>query len=164
MFARRLRELRQEHGWSQAALAERLSRAGLKLDDLAILRIEKHADGPEGARRVRLGEATVIAKTLGVRLEEMLRDTRGTDTRLEQARAIQAAAHAEFVAVTDTFDQVQKRYEAAEAAFTRAQQVVEELEAEQKQTAQAVRAAGHAATLWAGDQHKRRKETDDGER
>jgi len=75
VFARRLRELREERGLSQARLSAELARAGLKLDDLAILRIEKAADGPEGARRTRLGEAAVIAKVLGVRLNDMIRDT-----------------------------------------------------------------------------------------
>lgn len=86
-FARRLRELRDQLDLSQARLAEKISAMGLKIDDLAILRIEKNADAPGRGRRVRLGEAAVIARALGVRLDEMIRTTATLDEQLAAATA-----------------------------------------------------------------------------
>jgi len=79
-FARRMRELREERGLSQVRLAEELGRVGLKLDDMAILRMEK------GARRIRLGEAATIARVLGVRLDEMLRRTEPLEDEFSNVR------------------------------------------------------------------------------
>ncbi|MET7989836.1 hypothetical protein ABZU76_02895 [Amycolatopsis sp. NPDC005232] len=95
MFARRLRELRAERGLSQAALAEKVTSLGTKMDDLAILRIEKNAEDVDRARRIRLGEAVIISKALSVRLEEMLRATHKSDNHLQAAEADLAAALAE---------------------------------------------------------------------
>jgi transcriptional regulator with XRE-family HTH domain len=73
VFAGRLRELRTAQGLSQAALAEKMTALGHKINDLAILRIEKNLEDPLKARRVNLNEATAIASALGVGLLEMLR-------------------------------------------------------------------------------------------
>lgn len=80
-----MRELRQERGLSQAKLAQKLRRAGVNLDPSAITRIEKNADTTEGARSIFLGEAAVIARALGVRLPEMLRETGTPVEKFEEA-------------------------------------------------------------------------------
>jgi transcriptional regulator with XRE-family HTH domain len=87
LFAKRLRELRSELGLSQAALAEKLTAAGVKIDDLAILRIEKWDDqNSPNARRVRLGEAVAIAKALESDLHDMLRPDIPLNVQLRHAR------------------------------------------------------------------------------
>jgi len=87
LFARRLRDERERRGLSQAKLAERLSGLGLKIDDLAILRMEKNAAAPGKGRRIRLGEAQVIAKALGTRLAELLVETQGLEEQLAHLKA-----------------------------------------------------------------------------
>lgn len=71
-FAVSLRQLREQQGISQAALAKKLEWVGIQLDSTAITRIEKHADGSDGMRVIRLGEAVAIAHVLGVSLGQML--------------------------------------------------------------------------------------------
>jgi transcriptional regulator with XRE-family HTH domain len=74
MFALGMQQLRKDRGLSQAALAEILERNfHTKLDASAITRMEKHAaPKSSGARAIRLGEAFVIAVSLGASLDEML--------------------------------------------------------------------------------------------
>ncbi len=115
LFARRLRELRAERGLSQAVLAERLSGLGLKIDPLAILRIEKNADDPDGGRRIRLGEAALIARALGVRLEEMLRSTAPPAEDLKRAEAELYAAVADLQHSTRLMSEMSVRTEDARA-------------------------------------------------
>lgn len=93
-FARRLREERTRAGFSQAALAERLTALlDQKVDASAITRLEKHE------RAVRLDEAVAIAELLDLPLPAMLRDSESVneqvaelrrDLSLEQWRASQA--------------------------------------------------------------------------
>lgn len=86
VFAHRMRELRDELGISQAALAERVTKLGLKMDDLTILRIEKNADDAATGRRVRIGEAVIIAQALEVDLDSMLRPANSLETQLQRVR------------------------------------------------------------------------------
>lgn len=101
IFAQRLRELRAERDLSQAALAKQLQEHGLQLDDLAILRIEKNEEDPLKGRRVRLGEATVIAQALGVRLDEMLQETKSPELRRAMIEAELAHARASWRSAID---------------------------------------------------------------
>ena len=66
MFGDRVRELREEHGMSQAGLAARLGRLGVKIDPSAIARLEK------GKRSIRIGEAVRIAEVFGVTAGAMI--------------------------------------------------------------------------------------------
>lgn len=73
MFATNMRALRMDARLSQSALGVILDRRyGLTLDKAAITRIEKHANGPDGARGIRLGEAVAIANVLDLNLCDLL--------------------------------------------------------------------------------------------
>jgi transcriptional regulator with XRE-family HTH domain len=71
-FGQRVRNERERRGWTQAELAERLGRAGLQLHPSAIAKIEIREPKDGKPRAIRLNEATVIAKVLGVPLKKML--------------------------------------------------------------------------------------------
>jgi transcriptional regulator with XRE-family HTH domain len=62
MFAKRLREMREERGWSQAKLSRRVTELGYRLDKAAMSRIEG------GQRTVTLEDAVALAAALGVPL------------------------------------------------------------------------------------------------
>lgn len=62
-FARNLREWRNERGMSQEELARQMAELGFPFHQGTIYKIET------GARRVRLDEATVLAKVLGLDLD-----------------------------------------------------------------------------------------------
>jgi transcriptional regulator with XRE-family HTH domain len=66
IFRERLRQVRDAHGLSQQALAERLEQQGLHLDRVVITKIET------GARNVTLNEAFAIAFVLEVPLMTLL--------------------------------------------------------------------------------------------
>jgi transcriptional regulator with XRE-family HTH domain len=99
IFARRMRELREKLGISQALVATKLRLVeGLKLDPTAITRMEK------GTRAIRLDEAVAIARALDLTVDEMLRPVLPPDEQLAQAekaleparwRAARAAAEYE---------------------------------------------------------------------
>lgn len=87
LFAQRMRELRKMRGLSQAEMADQMfTMCGIKLDDSAITRMEKNADGGTGARVLRLGEALAIADVLGVNITEMLRPAAPLEEQIAQAR------------------------------------------------------------------------------
>jgi transcriptional regulator with XRE-family HTH domain len=67
VFGRQVRDARRAHGWSQTALAQRLTAAGVPLNQGGVSRTE------EGKRPVSLDEAVVIARILGVDLPQTLR-------------------------------------------------------------------------------------------
>lgn len=71
-FGQHVRIERERRGWTQAELAERLGRAGLQLHPSAIAKIEIREPKDGKPRAIRLNEATVIAKVLGVPLKKML--------------------------------------------------------------------------------------------
>lgn len=71
-FGQRVRNEREDRGWTQADLAERLGKAGLHLHPSAIAKIEIREPKDGKPRAIRLNEATVIAKVLGVPLKSML--------------------------------------------------------------------------------------------
>ncbi|SLE83072.1 Helix-turn-helix [Mycobacteroides abscessus subsp. bolletii] len=67
IFRQAVKDLRERKGWTQNQLAVKLQEAGLEeYRQTTVARLEK------GTRAVRLGESGVIAKTLGVTVEEML--------------------------------------------------------------------------------------------
>jgi transcriptional regulator with XRE-family HTH domain len=60
IFAIRLREAREAHGWRQQDLADRMSELGSPMDRTTLAKIEK------GKREARLGEAVALAAALDV--------------------------------------------------------------------------------------------------
>jgi transcriptional regulator with XRE-family HTH domain len=79
-FGKAVREARNEMGWSQQKLAERLTLAGLRIDPTAITRIER------GQRSIRLSEAVTIAAELGIDLNELLHGLENPAQILAHAR------------------------------------------------------------------------------
>lgn len=72
-FALAMRELRVKRGLSLDSLASMLRERGLKFDGPSILRTEYIGTDPNATtRRIRLGDAFVIAESLGSDLNEML--------------------------------------------------------------------------------------------
>jgi transcriptional regulator with XRE-family HTH domain len=133
MFARRMRELRTELGLSQAALAQKLSEAGVKIDDLAILRMEKKGMG-EGKepRRIRLGDAAAIANALGSNIHDMLRPERNIDELLGNARELYRMAQARADDAARSAVEAQReiaRLEARKARQERHRDLIKQLEA-----------------------------------
>lgn len=81
VFARRMQEERRRAGMSQAALAERVSRAlGHQVIASAVSRIESLD------RAVRLDEAVAIAGALSLPLAALLRDRDALDEEIAQLR------------------------------------------------------------------------------
>lgn len=76
-FAENMRRLRARRNLSQGELALRLQKAGLEnFHQTTVSRVEK------GERQLRIGEAGVVARELGVTLDEMLRPA-GEESLLE---------------------------------------------------------------------------------
>lgn len=105
MFATNMRVLRMEARLPQSALGAILARRyGLTLDTAAITRIEKHTNGPDGARVLRLGEAVAIANALDMNLCDMLgpfADCNGEHRRKDPTSAVVAK---QLRALADTLD------------------------------------------------------------
>jgi transcriptional regulator with XRE-family HTH domain len=85
IFARRLREVRQQAGVTQQQLAARMTGVGHKLHRSAVAKIEL------GERPVTIGEAVQLAAILGVPLMELVTD-RGAATELERQHAARVEA------------------------------------------------------------------------
>jgi transcriptional regulator with XRE-family HTH domain len=66
IFARRIREEREQRGWSQAELSRRVTALGHPLDKDAMSKIER------GERKVSLDDAVALAAALGVPLPALL--------------------------------------------------------------------------------------------
>jgi len=80
VFARRMREVRDDSAVSQAALAAVMAAAGgPRLDSTAITRMER------GTRAIRLCEAVAVARALNVPLGDMLRPAPPLTERVAQA-------------------------------------------------------------------------------
>lgn len=94
-FASRVKQTREERGWSQEELARRLEELGLRLDPTAITRLER------GSRAVRVEEALLLSMVLGVPLVMLLTpekphlQARLDETRLQQQLAETRARLAE---------------------------------------------------------------------
>jgi transcriptional regulator with XRE-family HTH domain len=69
--ATRVRALREEYGWSQSALAERMTDAGYAMDRTAIWKIE-NPDKPNGRRAITIGEMIAFAKVFECSIIELL--------------------------------------------------------------------------------------------
>jgi transcriptional regulator with XRE-family HTH domain len=85
IFARKLREIRQQAGVTQQQIADRMTGAGHKLHRSAVAKIEL------GERPVTIGEAVQLAGVLGVPLMEMVTD-RDAATELERQHAARVEA------------------------------------------------------------------------
>lgn len=85
IFARRLREVRQQADVTQQQLAARMTQVGHKLHRSAIAKIEL------GERPVTIGEAVQLAGILGVPLMELVTD-RGAATEGERKHAARVEA------------------------------------------------------------------------
>jgi transcriptional regulator with XRE-family HTH domain len=85
IFARRLREVRQQAGITQQQLADWMTRVGHKLHRSAVAKIEL------GERPVTIGEAVQLAGILGVPLMELV-TAHGAETELERQHADRIAA------------------------------------------------------------------------
>jgi ribosome-binding protein aMBF1 (putative translation factor) len=68
VFAKRMRQVRERRGWSQAKLADWMRTYGVDLHSTAITRIER------GERSISLNEASAVAAALGVLLVELLQE------------------------------------------------------------------------------------------
>ena len=85
IFARRLREVRQQAGITQQQLADWMTQVGHKLHRSAVAKIEL------GERPVTIGEAVQLAGILGVPLMELV-TARGAETEQERQHADRIAA------------------------------------------------------------------------
>lgn len=85
IFARRLREVRQQAGVTQQQMATRMTEAGHKLHRSAVAKIEL------GERPVTIGEAVQLAGILGVPLMELVTD-HGASTHVERLHAARVEA------------------------------------------------------------------------
>jgi transcriptional regulator with XRE-family HTH domain len=85
IFARRLREVRQQAEVTQQQLAARMAQVGHKVHRSAIAKIEL------GERPVTIGEAVQLAGILGVPLMELVSD-RGAATEVERKHAARVEA------------------------------------------------------------------------
>lgn len=87
-FGNRVRFEREQRGWSQSELAQRVSERGVAMHPSTITKIE--ARDAEKPRSIRLDEAYVLSQVFGTSLETML----GTE-RAYDAAATVAAVHSE---------------------------------------------------------------------
>lgn len=80
-----IQERRVSHGYSQGSFAEKLRKRGVNWSQGTLSRVEL------GERPVRLVEAAVVAASLGVELDVLLREGASTEDKVR-------AAHAEVIA------------------------------------------------------------------
>lgn len=100
IFARRLREVRQQAGMTQQQLADRMAEVGHKLHRSAVAKIEL------GERPVTIGEAVQLAGVLGIPLMELVTQ-RGGETDLERRHAERVEAQ---IAVRSLKHEVAERH------------------------------------------------------
>lgn len=131
VFARRLKEVREQAGVTQAQLADRMTSAGQKMHRSAIAKIETNQ------RPVLLGEAVWLAVLLGVQLIDLTHDPHA-DTVTDQLRQYRANAQIEVAALTHEVEEKQRNVRDAEAVLRdalnrldRAQRHLADIEKEQ---------------------------------
>jgi transcriptional regulator with XRE-family HTH domain len=73
ILARRIKQKREERGWTMEALAQRMTEAGCQMQKSAVAKIESPAAG-ERPRRISLDEAVTFAAVFGVSLTSLLVD------------------------------------------------------------------------------------------
>lgn len=73
ILARRIKQEREERGWTMERLAQRMTDAGCQMQKSAIAKIESPAAG-EKPRRISLDEAVTFANVLGASLSSLLVD------------------------------------------------------------------------------------------
>lgn len=74
---------REAHGWSQAALAERLRTHGMDIHGTGIARLEN------GDRAIRLDEALTLMRVLGLDAAELLPALESFDSRVREPASLQ---------------------------------------------------------------------------
>src|ERR1700690_2196010 len=122
IFARRLREVRQQAGITQQQLAARMTGVGHKLHRSAVAKIEL------GERPVTIGEAVQLAGILGVPLMELVTD-RGASTELERRHAARVEAQ---IAVRSLQHEAAERHKLMEEQKILYDNVVDRLKAAQQ--------------------------------
>lgn len=122
IFARRLREVRQQAGVTQQQLASRITEVGHKLHRSAVAKIEL------GERPVTIGEAVQLAGILGVPLMELVTD-RGAATELERRHAARVEAQ---IAVRSLQHEAGERHKLMEEQKILYDNVVDRLKAAQQ--------------------------------
>lgn len=70
-LARRVQQWREEMGWTQPKLAERMTNAGYPMNKTSIWKIE-NPDKPAGRRSISIGEAIGFARVFEKSVEELL--------------------------------------------------------------------------------------------
>jgi transcriptional regulator with XRE-family HTH domain len=122
IFARRLREVRQQAGVTQQQLAARMTEVGHKLHRSAVAKVEL------GERPVTIGEAVQLAGVLGVPLMELITD-RGAATELERQHAARVEAQ---IAVRSLQHEAAERHKLLEEQQILYDNVVDRLKAAQQ--------------------------------
>ncbi|MGH3846235.1 MAG: helix-turn-helix domain-containing protein [Pseudonocardiaceae bacterium] len=103
---RRMRFLRGRDGLSQAALAERLTHLGMKVDGSAVTRMER------GTRAITVNELVTIASAFDVPLASLLRQTSSVaEVELALARQDEADLRREAAVIATELDAVRARIE-----------------------------------------------------
>lgn len=112
VFARRVRQIRESLGVTQAALALAMEvKLGVKVDPTAITKIEA------GSRAIRLNEAQAIADALDQTVDEVLRPALPPEEQVRQAEASIDRARWRAAAAEAEYQVAQARLERLTAAF-----------------------------------------------
>lgn len=125
IFARRLREVRQQARTTQQQLAERMTATGHKMHRSAIAKIEV------GDRPVSIGEAVQLAGILGVSLMELVTD-RGSVTDQEKLHRVRVEAQ---IVVRSLQHEAAERHKLLQEAQVLYENSVERLEAARRRLA-----------------------------
>jgi transcriptional regulator with XRE-family HTH domain len=126
IFARRLREVRQQARTTQQQLAERMTATGHKMHRSAIAKIEV------GDRPVSIGEAVQLAGILGVPLMELVTD-RGSATEQEKLHRTRVEAQ---IAVRSLQHEAAERHKLLQEAQVLYENATDRLEAARKRLAE----------------------------
>lgn len=103
-FGRRLRREREERGWTQAELAQKLAEKGLSIHPSSIAKIELR--DVERPRNVRLDEASAIAAVLGVTLDELLRPSDDVEKLAVHLWKLASIVRDDLDAIDDFVDEI----------------------------------------------------------
>jgi transcriptional regulator with XRE-family HTH domain len=110
---RRTRQFREQRGWSQADLGQRLGAYGAALHQTSISKLEA------GARPIRLDEVGALADLFEVRPADLFEDAVGSD-RVRKAEDAYRHAHGHMHAQALQHSRARQRLAAAEQEVTEA--------------------------------------------
>ena len=120
----RVRELRQERGWSQTDLARRLGAYGFDLTQTTVAKLER------GARPIRLNEVAALADIFGVPVSDLVGGDEGMlVNEHEQAALIRRRLHFE-ARITDAeqkLEEAKQRQEMAARQVAQLNQILGDL-------------------------------------